>query len=54
MQSAVGQAGAPSGRVDLAGALRDAGFTGLIAFGVLLPLIGFLTGVDGSNHREKG
>ena len=41
--------GAQSGRVDMTGALRDAGFTGLIAFGVLLPLIGFLTGVDGSN-----
>ena len=34
----------------MTGALRDAGFTGLIAFGVLLPLIGFLTGVDGSNQ----
>jgi branched-chain amino acid transport system permease protein len=49
MQAAVRQAGAQSGRVDAVGALRDAGFTGLIAFGVLLPLIGFLTGVDGSN-----
>ena len=35
------QAGAQSGRVDMTGALRDAGFTGLVAFGVLLPLIGF-------------
>ncbi len=43
-------AGAQSGRVDAVGALRDAGFTGLIAFGVFLPLIGFLTGVDGSNQ----
>jgi branched-chain amino acid transport system permease protein len=42
--------GAQSGRVDMTGALRDAGFTGLIAFGALLPLIGFLTGVDGSNQ----
>jgi branched-chain amino acid transport system permease protein len=50
MQAAVRQAGAQSGRVDMTGALRDAGFTGLIAFGVLLPLIGFLTGVDGSNQ----
>jgi branched-chain amino acid transport system permease protein len=50
MQAVVRQAGAQSGRVDMTGALRDAGFTGLIAFGVLLPLIGFLTGVDGSNH----
>src|SRR5579862_7084259 len=50
MQAAVRQAGAQSRRVDMTGALRDAGFTGLIAFGVLLPLIGFLTGVDGSNQ----
>jgi branched-chain amino acid transport system permease protein len=50
MQAAVRQAGAQSGRVDMTGALRDAGFTGLVAFGVLLPLIGFLTGVDGSNQ----
>ena len=50
MQAAVRQAGAQSGRVDMTGALRDAGFTGLIAFGLLLPLIGFLTGVDGSNQ----
>ncbi|HWS09651.1 MAG TPA: DUF3382 domain-containing protein, partial [Xanthobacteraceae bacterium] len=50
MQAAVRQAGAQSRRVDMTGALRDAGFTGLVAFGVLLPLIGFLTGVDGSNQ----
>jgi branched-chain amino acid transport system permease protein len=50
MQAAVRQAGAQSGRVDMTGALRDAGFSGLVAFGVLLPLIGFLTGVDGSNR----
>jgi branched-chain amino acid transport system permease protein len=50
MQAAVRQAGAQSRRVDMAGALHDAGFTGLMAFGVLLPLIGFLTGVDGSNQ----
>src|SRR6204780_612224 len=50
MQAVVRQAGAQSGRVDMTGALRDAGFTGLVAFGVLLPLIGFLTGVDGSNQ----
>ncbi len=36
----------------MAGALRDAGFTGLIAFGLLLPLIGFLTGVNGSNELD--
>ena len=40
MQAAV-QAGAHSRRVDMTGALRDAGFTGLVAFGLLLPLIGF-------------
>jgi branched-chain amino acid transport system permease protein len=32
------------------GALRDAAFTGAIAFGLLLPLIGFKTGVNGSNE----
>jgi branched-chain amino acid transport system permease protein len=31
-------------------ALRDAGVTALIAFGVFLPLIGFLTGVNGNNQ----
>jgi branched-chain amino acid transport system permease protein len=50
MQAAVRQAGAQSGRVDITGALRDAGFTALVAFGLFLPLIGFLTGVDGSNQ----
>jgi branched-chain amino acid transport system permease protein len=30
-------------RIDVAGALRDAGVTGLIAFGIFLPLIGFQT-----------
>jgi branched-chain amino acid transport system permease protein len=50
MQAAVRQAGAQSGRVDITAALRDAGFTAVVAFGVLLPLIGFLTGVDGSNQ----
>jgi branched-chain amino acid transport system permease protein len=44
------QAGAQVGRVDMGGALRAAGFTGLVAFAALLPLIGFLTGVDGSNQ----
>src|ERR1700728_1287628 len=43
-------AGAQSERVDAAGALRDAAFTGLIAFALFLPLIGFLTGVTGSNE----
>ncbi len=35
--------GAPVQRVDLARALRDAGFTALLAFGLFLPLIGFQT-----------
>ena len=34
--------GAPS-RIDVARALKDAGIAGLIAFGILLPLIGFKT-----------
>jgi branched-chain amino acid transport system permease protein len=41
--------GAQSGRVDPVGALRDAAFTGLIAFVLFLPLIGFLTVVNISN-----
>ena len=44
------QAGAQSERVEIAGALRDAAFTGLIAFGLFLPLIGLQTGVNGSNE----
>jgi branched-chain amino acid transport system permease protein len=36
--------------VNFAGALRDAGFTGLIAFVLFLPLIGFQTVVDISNR----
>ena len=36
-------------RVDFPGALRDAGFTALIAFGLLLPLIGFQTVTNISN-----
>ena len=43
-------AGAPGQRVDLAGALRDAAFTGVIAFCLFLPLIGFLTVVDIGNR----
>ncbi len=39
-----------SERVDVTGALRDAACTGAIAFGLLLPLIGFKTGVNGSNE----
>ena len=37
-------------RVDIAAALRDAVITAIIAFGLFLPLIGFLTGVNGSNQ----
>ncbi len=44
------RAGAQSERVDVVGALRDAGFTGLIAFGLFLPLIGFQTAVNGRNE----
>jgi branched-chain amino acid transport system permease protein len=50
MQAGQIHVGAQTGRVDVTGALRDAGRIGLIAFGLFLPLIGFLTGVDGSNH----
>ncbi len=42
--------GAPSPRVDIPRALSDAGLTAFIAFGLLLPLIGFLTGVNGRNQ----
>ena len=38
--------GAPNQRVDVARALRDAGFTALLAFGLFLPLIGFQTVTD--------
>ena len=41
--------GAQDGRVDFAGALRHAARTALIAFGVLLPLVGFQTVTDISN-----
>ena len=41
--------GAQSERVDAAGALRDAALTGLIAFALFLPLIGFLTVVNIGN-----
>jgi branched-chain amino acid transport system permease protein len=37
-------------RVNVPGALRDAAFTGLIAFGLFLPLIGFQTTVNGRNE----
>ncbi|HEY1311672.1 MAG TPA: high-affinity branched-chain amino acid ABC transporter permease LivM [Pseudolabrys sp.] len=38
--------GAPDKRVDMARALRDAGVTALLAFGLFLPLIGFQTITD--------
>ena len=34
---------APNTRIDVARALRDAAWTALLAFGLFLPLIGFLT-----------
>ena len=37
-------------RVNIPGALRDAALTGLIAFGLFLPLIGFQTTVNGRNE----
>ena len=37
------EASAPASRVDIIGALRQAAITGLITFGLLLPLIGFNT-----------
>jgi branched-chain amino acid transport system permease protein len=37
-------------RVNIPGALRDAAFSGLIAFGLFLPLIGFQTTVNGRNE----
>ena len=45
-------AGAQSQRVDVVGALRDAAFTGLVAFGLFLPLIGFQTVINGSNELD--
>ena len=45
-QAAKAQAPAAAG---LAAALRDAGITALIAFGLFLPLVGFQTGVNGRN-----
>ena len=42
--------GAPDKRVDMARALRDAGITALLAFGLFLPLIGFQTITDIRNN----
>jgi branched-chain amino acid transport system permease protein len=42
--------GAPDKRVAVVRALRDAGFTALLAFGLFLPLIGFQTITDISNN----
>jgi len=44
------QGGAQSRRVDIARALSDAGATAFLAFLLFLPLIGFLTGVNGRNQ----
>jgi branched-chain amino acid transport system permease protein len=41
---------ADSRRVDIPRALSDAGLTAFVAFGLLLPLVGFLTGVNGRNE----
>ena len=41
---------ATSERVSLTGALRDTGFTALISFGLLLPLVGFQTVTDFQNN----
>src|SRR5262245_18401719 len=41
--------GAPAKRVGTARALRDAGLTGLLAFGLFLPLVGFETVTDVRN-----
>jgi len=41
--------GAHGGRVDITRALRDAGVTALVAFGLFLPLIGFQTVTDFRN-----
>src|SRR5882762_3590136 len=43
---------APSERSRLTGALTDAGITALLAFGLLLPLIGFLTVTNIRNELE--
>src|SRR3974390_741641 len=42
--------GASARRVDMARAWRDAGFTAVLAFGLLLPLIGFQTITDTRNN----
>jgi len=42
--------GASAQRVDMARALRDAGFTAVLALGLLLPLIGFQTITDTRNN----
>jgi branched-chain amino acid transport system permease protein len=44
------QGGAQSRRVDIPRALSDAGATAFLAFLLFLPLIGFLTGVNGRNQ----
>jgi branched-chain amino acid transport system permease protein len=44
--------GAATGRIDTVAALRDAGITTLLAFGLFLPLIGFQTVVNIRNELE--
>src|SRR4051812_15300148 len=48
--AAPAQAERIDGRIDFARALRDAAFTAVFAFGLFLPLIGFLTVTDISNE----
>ncbi len=45
--------GAPGERVPIVAALRDAGFTALLTFGLLLPLIGFQTYTDFRNEPGR-
>src|ERR1700757_4181318 len=45
---------APASRPYLVRALREAGWTALVAFGLFLPLIGFVTYQDVSNQIALG
>jgi branched-chain amino acid transport system permease protein len=45
---------APAPRLEVARALRDAGWTALLAFGLFLPLIGFITYQDVNNELALG
>ena len=42
----------PHARVDVVRAVKDAAWTGLVAFGLFLPLIGFLTFTNMRNEIE--